>query len=396
LKQKLIVLLITLSVLSLFNMVFADEFYETETVSSLQQNEAINVTKGIIPQVDAASAIVVDNESGRILFEKNAHVRKNIASTTKIMTAIVAIENSKTDEIVEISQKAASVWGSDIGLKKGEKYTMLDLLYGLLLNSGNDASIAIAEHVAGSEQEFVMMMNEKAREIGAKDTSFVTPHGLDAAGHYSTAYDLTLITRYAMKNKLFSKIVATKAITISGGKHFVNTNEMLQLYPGADGVKTGYTGIAGRCLVTSANRGNRKYISVVLGCASRTIRASSSKKILDYCFENYTNETLIKQGEIVGKINVKRGLQKSVNVLSNDTLVFPMTKNEKEKLEKKIELPSDMYSPIQKDISVGKVAFIVEGKTLLECNLYSQDNVEKKNYIDYLNDVSNGWIKSCR
>lgn len=236
--------------------------------------------------LSAQSAVLIDASNGKILYEKNAYQRLPMASTTKIMTALIACESKKMNKKVTISPVAAGTEGSSLWLKIGEKQTLEDLTYGLMLKSGNDAAVAIAEFLAGSVDAFSLLMNKRAKEIGAKNTSFKNPNGLFAEGHYTTAYDLALITRVAMKNKKFKKIVSTKTKTIpnegeSWDRALTNHNKMLWRYEGCNGVKTGYVKASGRCLVTSAKRGKISLICVTLNAPNDW---DDHTKLLDYGF----------------------------------------------------------------------------------------------------------------
>ncbi len=216
-------------------------------------------------QNSAQAAILLDATEGRVLFSQNADQRLPMASTTKIMTAIVAIENMPTDYIVTVPKEAVNIEGSSIYLYEGEKITCLDLLYGLMLESGNDAAAAIAIAVGGTMERFVMLMNEKARELGLKNTHFANPHGLSNDDHYTSAADLAKLTDYALGDELFAKIVSTKRYTAcNGARYYVNHNRLLFSYDGMIGVKTGYTIASGRCLVTAARRNGRTLIAVTL------------------------------------------------------------------------------------------------------------------------------------
>ena len=279
--KKILTVVVILMTLFL-TVIYADDINEEVPASSIFEDLSIETYNNEDLNINARSAIVMDFESGRVLFEKNAYQKRPMASTTKVMTAIVALENGNLDDHVTVSRNAASIHGSLMHLGAGETLTLRELMYGLLLCSGNDAAIAIAEHIGGSVDGFLEMMNNKAKEIGAINTNFTSPHGLDGVGHYSTAYDMALITRYALKIPVFNEIVKTTSIQI-GNRYLHNTNEMLTSYQGADGVKTGYTGKAGRCLITSATRDGRRFISVVLFCDSRAQRALSSKNI-GLCF----------------------------------------------------------------------------------------------------------------
>lgn len=240
------------------------------------------------PQTPTAeSAVVVDGESGVVLYAKSAHTRLAQASTTKIMTAVVAIENGRLDDRVTVDVDSGQLYltteSTVMGLKPGQTVTLQTLLYGLMLSSGNDAAIAISKHVAGSEAKFVEMMNAKAKALGLRDTQFKNPHGLDADGHYSTAYDLAQLARYAMQNPTFATISSARRWSADGFDLW-NLNKLLATYAGADGVKPGFTDNAGRCLVGSAVRDGRRVFVTVLHSEDTT---ADSKSLLDYTFDGF-------------------------------------------------------------------------------------------------------------
>jgi D-alanyl-D-alanine carboxypeptidase (penicillin-binding protein 5/6) len=372
----------------------ADDINEEIPTSSIFEGISADVIIEDYPKINARSAIVMDFESGRVLFEKNGYIKRPMASTTKIMTAIIALENGNLDDIVKVSKNAASIWGSTIHLNAGEEISLRELMYGLLLCSGNDAAIAISEHIAGSVEEFLNMMNRKAEEIGAKNTHFTSPHGLDGTGHYSTAYDLAVITRYALNNPVFNEIIKTKSITM-GKRYMANTNEMLSGYEGADGVKTGYTGKAGRCLVTSATKDGRRFISVVLFCDSRHQRALSSKMILDYAFANYYNKTLIKS-EYIGTLPVYKGFEKAVPIYVDKSVTMPLTESEYQSLYTRISLPSAVTAPIKERDFVGTLSVYLNNEILCESVIRAGKSIKKKNMLQYLVDVFIVWLKLMR
>jgi len=241
--------------------------------------------------LSAASAILLDERTGQILFEHNAGVERPHASITKIMTAVLILERGRLDKMVLVSKKAASVGGAGLGLKPGQRVLLKDLLAAILVMSANDAAVAAAEHIAGSEENFVALMNAKAAALGMKDTRFANPHGLDEDGHYSTAYDLAILTRYALKNQTFARLVRSRAVrvTIADGrkqkvlrrKVLRSHNRLLGRFLGANGVKTGYTDDAGPCLVASASRGSRRLIAVLLNDPRRWADAAT---LLEYGF----------------------------------------------------------------------------------------------------------------
>jgi D-alanyl-D-alanine carboxypeptidase (penicillin-binding protein 5/6) len=382
---KKILFFITMTMFFFLFAVHADDLNEEEFVTSVFEDYSIEVFGENEPEINARSAIVMDFDSGRVLYEKNAWIKRPMASTTKVMTAIVALENGNMDDIVTVSKKAASIHGSVIHLTAGEKLSFRELMYGLMMRSGNDAAIAIAEHVGGSVEGFVAMMNEKAKSIGALNTNFTTPHGLDEVGHHSTAYDMALITRYALQNPIINEIVKTTYAQV-GKRSMVNTNEMLSGYAGADGVKTGYTGKAGRCLITSATREGRRYISVVLFCDSKNLRALSSKKILDYAFANYYPHTLINS-EYIGSLPVYKGFEKQVPIYVEKNITLPITTEEKNNLYTKVSLPDILHAPIQQKEAVGTVSIYVGNKILCESVIRAGKTIRQKTMPQYILDV---------
>lgn len=371
----------------------ADDEVEDENFKAVFNHQTKPVTGE--PRVEALAAIVMDSESGRVLYARNAAVRRSIASTTKIMTAIVALENGSLNHQITISKKAANTWGSDIGLKQGQIFTLEELLYGLMLKSGNDAAVAIAEHIGGSVEGFAAMMNRKARELGAADTAFVTPHGLDADGHYSTAYDMALITRYALDNPTFARIVSTDTIRIHT-KVLHNTNELLGNYPGTDGVKTGYTGKAGRCLVASATRDGMHLISVVLGCSTRSKRAESSRLILDYAFKNYKPYTLLTRDRQFEPVLVCKGIKPSVRIKAEKEVVLPMREDEIAALEERVHLPEQFEAPVYAGTDAGQVDFLVNGEPIAQVDLKALEDVRRKNFSDYMGRILKTWGKMMK
>ena len=267
-----------------------DTFDISEIVGDLESIET-NSALDQLPIINSRAYAVIDRASNTLLIRKNENQKKKMASTTKIMTALIVIEHSNLSDTIEVSKKAANTGGSRLGLKSGDKITVYDLLYGLMMRSGNDAAVALAEYVAGSISNFANLMNEKAKLLGLSSTHFVTPHGLDEDEHYTTAYELAILSNYAMNNEIFARIVGTKnyTITINGyPKTLTNTNELLGALNGVYGIKTGFTNGANRCLVTCCKRGDMDIICVVLGADSKKYRTSDSIKLIEYAFHNFT------------------------------------------------------------------------------------------------------------
>lgn len=284
---KSICFLFLIHIIFLYPICFADDmieeiendiFLETTTETT---NEPIILSK---------NAIVIDRKTKTVLYEKEAYKQVPMASTTKIMTCIITLENANLKDIVTVSKKAASIHGSTLGITTNSKISMENLLYGLMLRSGNDCAIAIAEHISGSVEAFANLMNKKAYSLGLTNTNFVTPHGLDDDNHYTTAYDLAILTDYALKNEIFRKIVSCKTTTININgypKTISNTNELLGNLDGVYGVKTGFTFNAGRCLVSSCKRNNLDIIVIVLGADTKKIRTTDSRNLIKYIFNTY-------------------------------------------------------------------------------------------------------------
>ena len=343
--------------------------------------------------VNAKAFVLMDPISGRFLLEKNSEEKRAMASTTKIMTAIIALEKGGLKSQIKVSPKAASIGGSSFYLKSGEALSLESMLYGLLLPSGNDAAVAIAEHIGGSTAAFAELMNRKAEEIGAFSTNFTNPHGLDDENHYSTAYDLAKIARYALKIPEFNEIVRKREYYFNG-RVLKNTNEMLDLYEGADGVKTGYTGLAGRCLITSATREGMRLISVVLFCDTKNLRTTSSIKILDYSFAEYDRVQLIDKGTIMGSVKVKRSrTSQEIQVSAAEDLAAVLKHNQKDTLSTRVSLPKTVTAPVRKGSIMGTVSVFQGDRIIAETSLIAMDSAERKELKDYIKQVFIEWSK---
>lgn len=342
-----------------------------------------------VPKVNSKSAILYDATYDRILYEKNSKDQRAMASTTKMITALVAIKYGNLNDVVTVSKKSASTGGSSINLKAGDKITLDDLIKGLLVHSGNDSAIAIAEHIAGSEIEFVNMMNEEAEEIGARDTHFMCPHGLDKEGHYSTAFDLLLISKKLLEVEYLANIVSCKTIpiTINGyTKNIGTTNEMLSLYEGADGVKTGFTSDAGRCIITSASKNDRKLISVVLGADTKKMRTQDSISLLNYGFNAYKVYDL---SEKLRK-NIYIKIEKSMGgtyILSQDVkLKYVLKPEEIDDIEVKYYTQKGLVAPIYQGEIVAKADVLLDGAQIATAQYKLPQTIERKTWKQYFRE----------
>ena len=340
----------------------------------------------------ARSAILVESETGRVLYAQNADEALPMASTTKVMTALLALENAALSDRVTAGRNAFGVPGTSIYLTEGETLTMEQMLYGLMLSSGNDAAVAIAEHVDGSVDAFCAHMTRRARELGCENTVFLTPHGLPKNGHYTTARDLVTIARAAMAHETFRRIVSTTKANIPwAGRDFdrvlTNKNKLLSTYPGATGVKTGYTAAAGRCLVFSAERDGLSLLGAVLNCPDWF---DVSAAILDEGFAAWRMVTALEQGEIVCEKAVSGGAKDTFSVAAARAVKAPMRLGEWPELT--VELDPDVAAPLYRGDEVGRVTLSDRGETLLTVPLVAAEDVLTATFRTQLRRIGQGWL----
>lgn len=358
------------------------------------------------PNLNSRAAIIYDRNSKEVIYGKEENTKRKMASTTKIMTCMVVLEKGELTDTVIVSKKAAGTGGSRVGLKTGDKVSVQDLLYGLMLCSGNDAAVALAEHVGGSVEGFADLMNEKARQLNLSNTHFVTPHGLDNEEHYTTAYELAIMADNALKNNTFSSIVGTKNITINiNGKprNLSNTNELLGSMAGVYGVKTGFTNGANRCLVTSCKRENLDIITVVLGADTKKFRTQDSIKLINYAMNNYKEinmENKIQdefqkwKKENKDKIYINKGVKNTTEYKLEEQLNNYITIKNTQENDIKIEINTLNYyeAPLQEGTTIGVLTVKVSGQVKLIKNIQVAQTVEKKNMINYMKELIE---KSC-
>lgn len=326
------------------------------------------------PGNSAGAAILVHADSGQVLFSQNADNQMLIASTTKIMTALVVLENCDPDEKVDILNEYAAVEGSSMYLKPGGEYTVRDLLYGMMLASGNDAATALACHAGGSIEGFAGMMNAKASELGLKNTSFENPHGLDGKQQYSSAYDLAMITCKALENELFAQIVATKTYSV-GEQSYMNHNKLLWSYEGCRGVKTGYTIAAGRTLVSCAERDGMKLVCVTLSDPNDW---KDHAALFDWGFSAFAYRSVLPMGDIY-KVPVISGTVSEVGVTASENPRFLCEADDK--VDFSLELPKFVYAGVQQGEVAGKVIITINGNPAGESQLIYTESVPLKDGV---------------
>jgi len=352
------------------------------------------------PKVEARGAVLMEAESGRVLWERNSHEPMAMASTTKIMTAIIALELGNLDDTVTVSARAARAPEVNMDLTEGEELRLRDLLYALMLMSYNDAAVAIAEHISGDVDSFCAIMTDKARELGAMNTVFETPSGLDQGDHHSTAYDMALITRYALLNEEFVRIINVPYVTVQSNKRSIdlrNKNRLLSEYSGATGVKTGFTGKAGQCFVGSAERDGMKLISVVFasgwGAAGREQKWVDTKRILDYGFENYSFVELVEAGDVAGHVDITRTKTPRIELSLIEGLTLPMNTEEQSRVEINFNFIQEVAAPVEKGQVMGQCIVSLDGDVLAEIDLVTLGSASRHDLPTSTRKVFENWLE---
>ena len=308
--------------------------------------------------ISAQKAIVTDAQTGRVYFEKDADSRSLIASTTKIMTALIVCRRCNVLDRVQIPKEAVGIEGSSMYLREGEILTVQELLYGLMLHSGNDAAVALAIYCGGTVEGFVELMNDQARSLGLQNTHFENPHGLDSPEHYSTARDLAILAAFAMKDPIFAKTVSTKTVR-AGQRSLQNHNKLLWRLDGADGVKTGFTKAAGRILVSSAERGGRRVICVTINDGNDWVDHAT---LLENAFSRYTLQKILSEGDYVGTLELLGGQSQKVQLLADEDFFYPLAADEE--IQIFLSGPGFAYAPVVQGKRAG-VAYICIGDTCI-------------------------------
>lgn len=354
----------------------------------------------------AKSAILLEAKTGKILYEKNSHEKLAPASMTKIMSMLLIIEaiedgHLSWNEMITVSERAASMGGSQILLEVGEQMSVSDLFKGVAVASGNDAVVALAEAVAGTVEDFVAMMNNKVKELGLTDTNFKNPHGLDDANHYSTAYDMAFIARELVKHEKVLEFTGIYEDYLRKGTDrefwLTNTNKLTRFKAGVDGLKTGYTSEAGYCLTATMKKDNMRLISTVMGEESSTIRNTEISALLDYGYAKYKMIEVMNPNTVISKEEIELGRQKYVEIVPKDSSVIVTEKTNKiGEISYDVEL-NPIQSPVNVGDVVGKLMLKSNNEVIDELELTVKENVEKANILElygrYLNDIISGNIK---
>lgn len=354
----------------------------------------------------AKSAILLEASTGEIIFEKNSHEKYAPASMTKMMTMLLIIESIEKkvigwDDIVTVSENASGMGGSQILLETGEKMNVRDLFKGVAIASGNDASVALAEHIYGTEEAFVSAMNKRAKELGMKNTNFKNVHGLDEANHYSTAYDLAILARELVKHDDVLKYTSIYEdyLRINSPRKIwlVNTNKLVRFYDGVDGLKTGHTEEAGYCLTATAKRGNTRFIAVVMGEPDSKTRNAEVSEMFNYAFAQYETEQLLSKNSILRTVEVEKGKKKYVNLVPIEDVTSLNKKGaQKKNITYELEI-GKIKAPIKNGEIVGELLIKEDDKVTRRIGVTVKDSVGKANFLElycrYLKDIFTGDIK---
>lgn len=367
------------------DVVVSDDLQVIETAVPV----AVKADTAAVVAETAKSAVLIDSGSGTVLYEKNSHEKLPPASITKIMTMLLVLEAVDRGQIslqdqVTISQRAASMGGSQMYMEQGEQQTVETLLKGMAIGSANDACVACAEYVAGTEEIFVEMMNKRAQELGMKDTNFVNTNGLPVANHYTSAYDIGLMSRELLKHKVAHEWFTTWQTTVLVGLankeqtefELTNTNRLIKLYPGANGIKTGFTQEAGYCLSGSATKDDLTLIAVVLGCDTTQHRWGETMKLLDYGFAICESAVLAKQGEVLGSIIVEKGSPTTMNAIADSDISLLVKKGERDQVTTEVILFDKLKAPVKAGDKVGELIALKDGQEVGRYTLVADSDID--------------------
>lgn len=346
------------------------------------------------PRLTARSALLLDQATGRVLYSKNAHEKLPMASTTKIMTAILALESGRLAEVVRVSERAVNIGGSSIYLEVDEKKTLEELVWGLLLRSGNDAAVAIAEHLSGSTEKFAGEMTRRAAQLGARETKFSNPHGLHQEEHYTTAYDLALLAAHAMSLPQFREMAATREKKISwhdrpGGRLLRNQNKLLVMYEGAEGIKTGWTTPAGRCFAGATVRNGWRLVGVVLNAPQMW---EDTVKLFDFGYGYYNWETVIQAGQPLKSTAVVRGVRERVTLVAGSEAGMPLKADESAYLRFRFNVPEPLRAPLRAGGKVGELQIYFGNTMVRSVPLLAGEDVARKGLVNFLRGFLQNFI----
>lgn len=358
----------------------------------------MNVSALSEDEISAPSAVLIDADSGKILFEKNKDEQRPCASITKVMTLLLVMEALDTgkihlDDVVTTSAHASSMGGSDIWLEEGEQMTVDDMIKATAVASANDAAVALAEFISGSEDDFVSAMNEKAKSLGMEQTTFLNCNGLDEEGHLTSAYDVALMSRELIRhNKIFDYTSIWLDTLRNGETQIVNTNKLLKTYSGITGLKTGTTSQAGSCISATAQRDGLSLIAVVLGAPSGKDRFKDAAALLDFGFANFSTIKLDLSEELY-PMTVEGGMESQVDIVCEDSSAVTVPKGEETNVKQSVELEESIPAPVEKGQKVGTLSYTLNGETLASFDVVTADSVEAMTFLTILEKVFSAAVK---
>ncbi|MFC0188391.1 D-alanyl-D-alanine carboxypeptidase family protein [Fictibacillus aquaticus] len=352
----------------------------------------------------ASSAVLIERDTGSVLFEKKSHSKLPPASMTKIMTMLLIMEaiddgKIKWNDKIRVSEHAASLGGSQIFLEPNEEMTVDDMVRGIAIGSANDASTAMAEHIAGSEEAFVDLMNKKAAQLGLKDTFFKNPTGLPAKGHYTSAFDMAVMARELLKHEEITKFTGLYEDYLreeTGNKFWlVNTNRLVKFYPGVDGLKTGFTNEAKYCLTATAQKNGMRVIAVVMGAPSPKERNAQVTSLLDYAYAQYTTKKMFERHEIVKAVKVQKGSKPKLSVVTSESISLLMKKGEKAGAVKtNVKLKDDLKMPVKKGEEVGSLTIMNGNKKVVTSPLLASEDIASASWWSLMKRTVGSMVKS--
>lgn len=353
-----------------------------------------NTTNSMVYAADSSKSMcVIEKDSKRILMAKNENEKRANASTTKIVTFLTVLKNCNNfDEKIRIDDRAVGIRGTSIYLKKGEYLTIKELLYGMMLVSGNDAATALALHISKTIEDFALLMTKEAHNVGAINSNFKNPHGLDEKDHYTTAYDLALIASECYKYPIFEEIITTKNTKISNFdntyRYLKNKNKLLWTLDGANGVKTGFTNNAGRCLVSSAKRDNMQIICVVLNCGPMF---EESAMHINECFSKYKMVKLLPAYSYLKNVNVENSKKTDVKVFTKHSFYYPLTSEEEMLIKTEVNLPDYLIAPLKKEQIVGELKIYLDNHLLFCEKIYTMEEIKSNRIGDNIKTIISKW-----
>ncbi|MCT4594686.1 MAG: D-alanyl-D-alanine carboxypeptidase [Anaeromicrobium sp.] len=355
--------------------------------------------------VDARSAILMDPCSGKVIYEKNPNDKLPPASVTKIMTMLITMEEIDSGNIdltdkVTISEHASSMGGSQLYMEPGEVRTVEELMKGIAVASANDGCVAMAEFISGSEEVFVKRMNDKAKELGMNNTQFMNTNGLPEEGHYTTAYDIALMSKELLKHPKIHKWLTIWMDTLTVGLpnkkktvlQLTNTNKLIRFYKGANGIKTGYTSDAKYCLSASAKKNGFSLIAIILGSPTSKIRFAEASKLLNYGFSNYSMVNVAKKNQIMGQIRVDKGKVEYINVIAKDNVGTTVKKGQEKEVHKEVVIQKSIKAPLKAGSKVGYISLSLKGKEITKIDLVAEKDVKKANILDIFTRLSDNLL----